>query len=200
MVDLGLGITTVLGSVAWTVYALLNTVDQRVTRAQSTGELLVHYAQHPLEFFRVVAASLGDEKLSMLYSQSFIGMLGWLDTVMRAEFYIWLWIGLAVCGIASLLAASPHRAATERLVLVLAAAASVLLAFFALLVTWTPHPARIVEGVQGRYFIVPALAIAYAMAPAPGSKMLGRAGLAVGTAFAGVSSYALIVTILGRYH
>ena len=37
------------------------------------------------------------------------------------------------------------------------ALASAALVFLALLVTWTPHPAALVQGVQGRYFIVPAL-------------------------------------------
>jgi hypothetical protein len=32
-----------------------------------------------------------------------------------------------------------------------------------MLVTWTPHPATLIEGIQGRYFLLPAILIAYAL-------------------------------------
>ena len=36
--------------------------------------------------------------------------------------------------------------------------------FLALLITWTPQPAHVIEGVQGRYFLIPAIMVAYAVA------------------------------------
>ncbi|MGE4239885.1 DUF2142 domain-containing protein [Ramlibacter sp.] len=198
--DLWLGLAVAAASLAWTLYALAHTVDARIKRDHGTTELLLHYARHPLDFFRVVAASFTDEKLSTFYSQSFIGILGWLDTIMRPGFYVALWIGLALCAGASLAGVSLRRAAPERLLLAGAAVASVLLAFFALLVTWTPHPAATVEGVQGRYFIVPALAVAYAFAAAPHDRPRRWATYGLPAAFGALSLYALIATLLARYH
>jgi len=52
---------------------------------------------------------------------------------------------------------------TMRASLALCAMGSVFLIFFSLLVTWTMHPASIIHGVQGRYFLVPGILIAYAL-------------------------------------
>jgi uncharacterized membrane protein len=40
---------------------------------------------------------------------------------------------------------------------------SIAIIFFAMLVTWTPHPAKLIEGVQGRYFLMPAILCTYAL-------------------------------------
>ena len=42
---------------------------------------------------------------------------------------------------------------------------SALLAFFALAVTWNDYPVRVIEGLQGRYFIIPAMLLAAALGP-----------------------------------
>jgi len=47
--------------------------------------------------------------------------------------------------------------------LMASAAASLGIIFLALLVTFTPHPATLVQGIQGRYFLVPTLLMAYAL-------------------------------------
>ena len=62
--------------------------------------------------------------------------------------------------------ASPRRllqAALARSALVLTGVAGTLLAFLAMLFTWTPHPATLVQGVQGRYLLVPAMLLLLAV-------------------------------------
>lgn len=194
------GLAATVAALAWTGYAITHTVDERVKRAQGTGELVRHYVLHPFDYLRVVWNSLTDDKLATEYSRSFIGVIGWLDTHMALYWYTALWIGLGVCLVLTLAIAAPQRNAAGRGVLAALGLASVGLAFFALLVTWTPHPATTVEGIQGRYFIVPALALAYALAPAPGPRRAARWPWAVAALFTGVALYALIATILGRYH
>jgi uncharacterized membrane protein len=38
-----------------------------------------------------------------------------------------------------------------------------LLIFLALLLAWTEHPAKVISGVQGRYFLFPAILTAFAL-------------------------------------
>ena len=49
---------------------------------------------------------------------------------------------------------------------------SALSVFLLLLVSWTPNPAhaQLIEGVQGRYFLVPALMVAMALAAPQGQQ------------------------------
>lgn len=198
--DAWLGLAVALLSLAWVVYALRSTVDLRVVRSQGTAELLLHYAAHPLAFLRVVASSLHDSELSRFYEQSFVGILGWLDTRLPGWSYPLLWGALAVCATATLVTSLPRQEFLARTLLLVAGFGSAALVFLALLVTWTVHPATTVAGVQGRYFIVPALMAAYALG---GSLQAARPrGLHLGViaAFAALSLCALLVTIAGRYH
>jgi len=195
-----LGVAGVLATLAWLAYALATTVDVRVQRTHGTAELLLHYAAAPLEFTRVLWASVSDPELSRLYAHSFIGVLGWLDTWLPLPAYPALWSGLALCTLASMASADLRAALPARVLLGAAAAACAVLVFLALLLTWTPHPARTVQGVQGRYFIVPALLAAYALgASAQQRRAPGLVGIIV-AGFAVVSLWALGTTLLARYH
>jgi uncharacterized membrane protein len=187
-------------SAGWLAYALTHTVDQRVTRGQTTGELLRQYIMDPGAYFSIVWQSLIDSKASRFYADSFVGVLGWLDTLLPLWSYPALWWGLAACAVASVLRARLTEAPLARAGLALAALACFGLVFFALLITWTPHPATIVEGVQGRYFIVPAIVLAYSMgATIAPTGWRWPAWMAV-FATTAVSMNALIATLLARYH
>jgi uncharacterized membrane protein len=198
--DAWLGTTAVVASLAWVTYALGTTVDLRVQREQATAQLLLQYAADPLAFLRIVGNSLADGDLGAFYAHSFIGVLGWLDTYLPLGSYPVLWAGLAACAIASATAGSLRQAWPARLLLIVAAFGSALLVFLALLVTWTPHPAATVEGVQGRYFVVPAMILAYAIGAASPGRPMRWPTLALLAGVATVSLYALVATLLARYH
>jgi uncharacterized membrane protein len=199
--DALLGIAAVLVSIAWIAFALASTVDLRVQRGYSTEQILLHYAADPLAFLRVIGASLAEPELGgPFYLNSFIGVLGWLDTMLPLPAYPALWTGLGLCAIASALAADPRQMRLARLSMALAALGCALLVFLALLVTWTAHPAATIAGVQGRYFVVPAIMLAYAIGATPRPRPMGRAAFMLLAAFAAVSLYALVATVLARYH
>jgi len=189
-------------TVAWTGYAMYSTVDLRIVRDHSTGELVRYYTSTPWALVDVISASLSNEKLFEFYQHSFIGILGWLDTALPSTAYPALWCALLVCGVAAISSNWRARPAGTRLMLALLALACATLVFAALLVTWTPYPAATVQGVQGRYFLVPAILLAYALDATPAGLPrwninFSRAALAF---FGTASLYAFIATLVTRYH
>lgn len=198
--DALLGLAAVLLSIAWVAFALANTVDLRVQRGDSTVHLILQYAADPMAFLRVISASFADPELGPFYLHSFIGVLGWLDTMLPPPAYPALWTGLGLCAVASALAANLGQAWVARVLLALAALVCALLVFLALLVTWTAHPAATVAGVQGRYFVVPAIMLAYAIGATGTRRALNRPTLILLAAVAAVSLLALVSAILARYH
>ena len=199
--DFWLGSIVAAGSLSWVLFALHATTDTLVVRNQSSSELLVHYAMNPAAFFSIVFASVVDPELSTFYQQSFIGILGWLDTPLPAAAYPMLWLGLGFCALASISFAHGRNRSAQWLLL-FAALTSAGLIFLSQLVTWTPHPAALVQGVQGRYFVVPMMLLGYAASagrPAQTQvrRWLERLALA-GFALCGLT--ALTMTLLSRYH
>ncbi|WP_169070692.1 hypothetical protein [Candidatus Accumulibacter contiguus] len=84
------------------------------------------------------------------------------------------------------------------LLLVICAFCSILLIFLALLVTWNAHPASVINGVQGRYFIVPALLIAYSLDCGSGGE--SPVGPALLAAFSLFSLFNTGNLLLDRYY
>jgi uncharacterized membrane protein len=200
--DFYLGCLLAAAVLGWVIFALYSTNDPRIARNYTTAELLMHYASHPFAFFSVVFNSVTTKDSFTFYQESFIGILGWLDTRLPNYFYPTLWTGLALCGLASVSISTLRQDLGARLLLVAVALASTGLIFLALLVTWTPHPASVVQGVQGRYFVVPMILLGYALSgfsfpPPPLRRWITRFFLA---GFALTSLTALIMTLLTRYH
>jgi uncharacterized membrane protein len=69
-------------------------------------------------------------------------------------------------------------------------------------VTWTAHPATVIEGVQGRYFVMPMVLLGFVLSGlAMGqTRLQGRLAALALSGFALCSLTALSVTLLSRYH
>ncbi len=190
------------GALAWVLFALYSTTDTLVVRSQSSSQLLAHYAAHPQAFFSIVWATLSNPEVANFYQQSFIGILGWLDTPLPVLSYTVLWLGLGACALVSVSLPAGRADWGARCLLLLLAIASIGLIFLSQLVTWTAHPASLIEGVQGRYFVMPVVLLGYVLGglAQASTRLQGRlAALALG-GFALCSLAALSVTLLGRYH
>ena len=178
----------IAGVFAWTLLAAAMTVDARIAQGASKGAIVLHYVQSPASFFRVLGNTLRSTDTVTFYYESFIGILGWLDTPLRSGQYSILLVLLAVLG--GLSVKTGFLREQWRLSLFLAANVllSVLMVFFAMLTTWTPHPATHIAGVQGRYFLLPLLVLAFALGPAASRASVDEAGRSVvesGRALAG---------------
>jgi uncharacterized membrane protein len=200
--EVTLALVTVMAVVGWLDFAMSTAVDTRVARGATASQILGFYLVNPAAFFEVVGRSLNDPRLGAFYADSFIGVLAWLDTRLPQAAYPLLWLGLALLVVVSSFLRTRGRDAAFRAVLILCALASIALVFLALLVSWTPHPAQTVQGVQGRYFIGPALMLAYGIGAPQAAGSGWRRGvwaLSVGS-FALGSLGALVATLLARYH
>ena len=92
--------------------------------------------------------------------------MGWLDASITKDAMKAVWYGLAVALAATIGSARwLRRDAAARALLLLVALASCVLVFLALAISWNDYPVAIISGVQGRYFIVPALLGATALGP-----------------------------------
>ena len=159
--------TLVLGAVVlgWIGWSLADTVDRRVLRPLASTEYLTHFLARPAEVATLVAATVRDPRTLAFYAASFVGTLGILPLPLPMTAYF-------LCSLACLIAlASSVRGAGGvpnsspwRSLLLLLAALAVLLIFVAMLVSSTRMPAARIEGVQGRYFLMPALLIVFAVA------------------------------------
>lgn len=148
---------------AWLAIAIKTTAYPRLAVGTSTASVALFYIKNPLAFYDVLMATLSNTDIVIFYRNSFFGMLGWLDTRFSDKIIENLFIYTVLIG---LLSVSVKRVKTEwfpRLVVLFSALVSVLLIFFALLITWNPHPASLIQGVQGRYFLVPMIMVAYAI-------------------------------------
>lgn len=117
---------------------------------------------HPLEIPRIAWATLHQN--ARFYFESMIGVLGWLDTHMHRDYYRAAGIMAAALAVVTLLergGAARVFQRVDRLIVAFALLACLSMIFAALYVSWTPVGQRIVEGVQGRYFLplLPLLAL-----------------------------------------
>lgn len=200
--ELVVGSLLAVSVMGWVLFAIGSTHDPRVIGSQVTRTLLLHYAAHPMAFFDIVLASLKNDALGAFYRDSFIGILGWLDTRLPPLSYRLLWIGLALCVLTSVSVSRIRLEWQPRLLLAALAVISAVLVFLALLVTWTPHPATVVTGVQGRYFAIPAIILGFAVSDLtqPASYRYRRFDAPAVAGLALVSLGTLALTLLGRYH
>jgi uncharacterized membrane protein len=147
----------------WILLAVNATVDLRVAIGLSTSELLAFYANNPLSLIEVLRNTFSHFDLLKFYAESFIGILGWLDAPFREGNYHIFYALIIFALVASVRLHGSKGVWGARALLLAGALGSALIVFLALLITWTPHPASVVLGVQGRYFFVPIVMLACAL-------------------------------------
>jgi uncharacterized membrane protein len=144
---------------AWTIYATkVASVDMNGADA---GAQITHIFWHPLDIIPIAWRTL--KEFSGNYLREFIGVLGWLDTVLPKWFVRAVGIALAVTSL-GVCASTPGPRPWLSFVIAMLGSVAV---FGAQYLTWTRPLAPFVDGVQGRYFIplAPVLALALPAAP-----------------------------------
>jgi uncharacterized membrane protein len=188
--------------VVWLLIAIANNVDLRPALRTPPATVAVHYVQHPMQFFGLLGSTVLEPGMLVSYRDSFLGVLGWLDT----RFSNGTYRALAICLLALAALSVPWPRLKEqwesRALLLASAVAAVLLIYAALLVTWNPHPAQLIYGIQGRYFLVPALMISYALTVIPMRKQGLSRSLSIGILIL-IAAFTLFCTprlLIDRYY
>lgn len=152
---------------AWIWFAAVTTVDTRVVRPAGTLHYLLHYLTNPAEFMALLGATLADTGTLRFYLSSFIGRFGVADIKLPLAAYSAISALLLGAWSGGAQRIADRHDAVLRGTLLVAAIASALLTFLALLTGWTSQPAQRIEGVQGRYLLMPAMLAAVAVAGIP---------------------------------
>jgi len=187
---------------AWVIIAGKYTVDHRVPSSIASSQVALIYLRDPIALAQIIWSTLTDELTLRGYFTSFLGMLGWLTATFPGKTYIYLLFGLIL--ISGLSLSLKHIKCNWRtnFLFLLIASLSIFLIMFAMLTTWTPYPSATIIGVQGRYFLIPALLLSYGFFPAL-SSLSTRRSLPVSVLLAGFTLYSLYITIdllLMRYY
>jgi uncharacterized membrane protein len=149
-------------ALTWILFSITTVVDTKVTTSLTPIQAISFYLAHPITGVQVLFSTLTNLAILKSYATSFIGVLGWLDASLPKAQYGLLG-ALLVFLVALCFSWRPQGLSKHhQVVLVLCAVCSMGIVFAALLIQWTPHPATVILGVQGRYFFVPALLICVA--------------------------------------
>lgn len=154
----------VLAVIGWQVLMLKTVVDGRVALGATSGQIILFYLQNPSELVGVMVRTLSSLDVLRGYFSSFIGLLGWLDTPFPGAEYKYFFLMMIPFVIMAFDWSGWTKYTAERLLLVFSALCAIFIVFLAMLVNWTPHPAVVIDGVVGRYLLVPAVMISYAVA------------------------------------
>jgi uncharacterized membrane protein len=156
------GIAALAFTVAWIIMTMLSVVDLRVVSTLKGAGLISYYVTHPLELFQVFFNTFTSVTTLKSYATGFIGVLGWLDTSFPKLIYIVFGTLLGLLTLSCISWRPRTIKPSVQTTFVICALGSVAIIFLSLLVQWTPHPATIILGVQGRYFLGPALLLSIA--------------------------------------
>ncbi|WP_158783503.1 DUF2142 domain-containing protein [Pantoea sp. BAV 3049] len=175
---IGFAVTSIL-VLAWTYFSIKTVHDNGIHHPGIEQiDVLKYYILHPFEIPQIIVNTLSDYSTFTFYVQSLIGKLGWLDAPI-GDFAYW-GFGLAIYSIFILNISKKHVAKhkTDTVLLLLLTLSIITLTFCALLVQWSAFPTTKVDGVQGRYFIIPFIILGYALMDKPELRKLSYAALA----------------------
>ena len=189
--------------IGWQALMLHTVVDGRKALGATSSEIILFYLQNPIDLLAVLARTLTHLDVLKGYFSSFIGLLGWLDTPFPGAEYKYFLLMMIPFTLASIDWRGWLTYRTERLLLVFSAMGAIAVVFLAILVQWTPHPAVVIDGVVGRYLLVPAVMISYAVSRMDRTSHVTKAQVVawVGVGIFGIISVVMTVGLLtSRYY
>lgn len=187
-------------TVGWIAFATLTTYDARVVRSMSSLQIAINYITNPQEFFTLLQNTWQEIETRRFYRDSYIGILGWLDTPIPKKSVRILSAGIILMLTYSAFTTRWRERLPTRITAFAIGATSIVLIFFALAVTWNLYPAEKIGGIQGRYFIVPTLFLAatFGRVKSQEGKYRPYELIAV-AAFGAYSIHTLLTTLSAQY-
>ncbi len=186
-------------SLAWIAVTISMTKDGGVHHPGMThSQVIAHYIVNPTEIFRVIYNTISNYRLSSFYYKSFIGTLGWLDIWMPHYLYLMYFIAIIALIAIGFSVNEIKRNSTLAVSIIITSAGSVLLIFCALLVQYSPFPTNVIIGIQGRYFIIPAIIFAFLLINDNMKKLVTSYVIVIILSLLSLS--AMIPAIINRYY
>lgn len=138
-------------SLAWIAFVFVS-IKGLPPNEFSTLDMAKYYLTHPLVLCTISFDTLTDGDLLISYWTMFIGVLGWVDTPLN--FYVYVLFGILLLGLVFISAQwdTTSSISRGRLSLLCASTLSLVFIFVVELLTFTPFNAKVIDGVQGRYF------------------------------------------------
>jgi|GEM_PF-484740 len=187
---------------AWTAISIKTTRYAPGPRDADHAARLIHYLTHPAELGHMLFVTWTHPVRMAEYWESFIGVLGWLDIGFPAPFYTWAGTAFLATVASSVATAEWRSLALARVLLAVVCFSAIFLTFLALLVQWTEPGSALIEGVQGRYFLIPAICLAYAILsqPEPRPRALHLLSHLLLAGFMCISAYGTAKLLADRYY
>ncbi len=129
----------------------------------------------------------------------FVGVLGWLDTPLGSYVYVLYAVLLCIFAGISFQRTTTCLAKGRNVILFCVAIASGLLLFIMYILAETPHPATVVQGVQGRHFTTVVILLCYAIFDRRLSRNEFKLGVIIIFAMLCLSIAGMSPTLLDRY-
>ena len=153
--------------ISWLMLSMSNSVDLRVSRPLTSLQIVIYYLTHPLEWLNIFLNTIISPTQLEFYGKGFIGILGWLHIDLPRWYYHLGSFVLVYLATTSLLknrtTRQYARLNNNALVFIGVGVLMIIGIFNGLLVGWTPFPSNLIEGVQGRYFWIPACFFAFSL-------------------------------------
>lgn len=194
-------LVVVICTLSWARIAAVTSLTNfgAVVGADPAAQIQLIRHQPLLALKAVEAATM----MSKAYLAQFIGVLGWMDTSLPISYYRVATAMLVVSAAAAMLATNSKRMTASNYLPIAAGVAFASLGVFLVqYVTWTVPGHAIVDGIEGRYFLAPALAGA-ALLPSLGGTRAPRlrtALLALILIFPAISLALAMHAIVLRYY
>lgn len=181
----------------WTYFSIKTVHDNGIHHPGIEQiDVLKHYIKHPLEVISIIWNTISDYGTVKSYVLSFIGVLGWLDAPLTDFAYWYFGLFIYAIFVVNIFSKNILQRKSESIPLVLFSLAVITLTFCALLVQWSTFPATRVDGVQGRYFIIPMIILGYAIMDKPELRKLS---LILSAIMAVASVYSVHLALETRY-
>jgi uncharacterized membrane protein len=159
------GAAAFLSALAWLGTVLATVRGGHGNEPPLSSTIIEYYLHHVGSFISVLYATVTNGDLLQFYWDMFIGLFGWSGIELPVtgpakvwgiflDPFVYIAFGVLLPALTYLTAQRDVARLLSKpsLLLTIAAALSLFLIFPILLVVWTPHPARVIQGVQGRYF------------------------------------------------
>ncbi|MDN8542450.1 DUF2142 domain-containing protein [Erwinia sp. BC051422] len=186
-------------TLGWIGYSITSSYDPSSVKhgGLSNAQLIAYYVKNPLVILNIAINTFTNGDKLVFYYNSLIGNLAWLDAPIHKTIRNLFAAILVASLLAHLIAGKLKTSRATAFLIAILAVVSLALIFAALLVQWSTFPTEEIDGVQGRYFIIPLVILGYAL---PQLRFTKKTTALILASLSVVSVATIYVTLNERYH